>query len=303
MAEADSLTKYSWWGTGRNEPPENLKTKSQLSEMGLSPSKPVGVIETHKYDCLLYDCNDRSSSKPKRQLSDKQREALARNREKAKRNRAFQEWLDCEGGIELDRCHAVRWSKRVLANPTEHVILDTETTGLGDAEVIEIAIIDLQKTALLDTLIKPTITIPEEVIGIHGITDHDVADAPSFPEVAPKIVAALKDRKILIYNSAFDIRVLNYTRKLHNLQPFKLTGRCDCIMEWYSQWVGDWSDYWENYRWQPLGGGHRALGDCLAALDKIQMMAEDSEILLKPSWAEPKNGWDAWLKKHYPEAE
>ncbi len=48
------LTKYSWWGKP-NEPPLHLKTKKQLAELSLAPLKLVGVIETQKYNVLLYD--------------------------------------------------------------------------------------------------------------------------------------------------------------------------------------------------------------------------------------------------------
>ncbi|MFE6365904.1 hypothetical protein ACFVP3_38810 [Streptomyces sp. NPDC057806] len=46
----------------------------------------------------------------------------------------------------------------------------------------------------------------------------------------------------------------------------------DDVMIPYSDWVGDWSDYWGNNRWQPLNGGHRALGDCRAVLDCLRVM-------------------------------
>jgi len=46
------LAKYRWWGE-INEPPEHLKTKKQLSELGLAPLKPIGAIETQKYDVFL----------------------------------------------------------------------------------------------------------------------------------------------------------------------------------------------------------------------------------------------------------
>lgn len=35
------------------------------------------------------------------------------------------------------------------------VILDTETTGLHDAEIVQIAVIDHAGTVLLDTLVNP----------------------------------------------------------------------------------------------------------------------------------------------------
>jgi hypothetical protein len=41
-------------------------------------------------------------------------------------------------------------------------------------------------------------------------------------------------------------------------------------MEWVAQWAGNWSYYHKNYKWQPLNGEHRALGDCLAVLKKIK---------------------------------
>lgn len=42
----------------------------------------------------------------------------------------------------------------------------------------------------------------------------------------------------------------------------------------YSDWYGDWNDYFGNYQWQPLGGGHRALGDVRAVLDRLREMAK-----------------------------
>ena len=76
------LTKYSWWGEP-NEPPLHLKTKKQLGELGLSSLKPLGVIETRKYDVFLYDSTHPESCRPKRKPSPKQVETLTANRFKA----------------------------------------------------------------------------------------------------------------------------------------------------------------------------------------------------------------------------
>lgn len=52
------------------------------------------------------------------------------------------------------------------------LILDTETTGLdGDAEVVELAVIDCAGSVPLDTLVRPIGPIPVEAAAIHGITD------------------------------------------------------------------------------------------------------------------------------------
>ncbi len=77
---------------------------------------------------------------------------------------------------------AVLWAREQLTQE-EWVILDTETTGLYDAEIVEIAIINHCGEMLRATLIKPSISIPAEVTEIHGISDAMVADAPTFPEV------------------------------------------------------------------------------------------------------------------------
>lgn len=46
-----------------------------------------------------------------------------------------------------------------------------------------------------------------------------------------------------------------------------------CAMLEYATFVGTWHDYYRNYRYQPLGGGHRAVGDCRACLQVLQRMA------------------------------
>ncbi|MEG4197327.1 3'-5' exonuclease [Microcoleus sp. Pol12A5] len=274
------LIKYSWWGES-NEPPEHLKTKKQLGELGLSPLKPSGIIETRKYDVFLYDSTNPECCRPKRKPTPKQLEILAANRLKAKIKRDYQQWYREVGFIEKDRVSAVLWAREQLSQ-NDWVILDTETTGLDDAEMVEIAVINPLGEAVLNTFIKPTIPIPVEVTEVHGISDEMVADAPSFLEVYPRIVEVLKDKRILIYNAEFDIKILNYCCYLHGLSILNLKQRSECLMEWTAQWRGDWSNYYKNYRYFPLNGGHRALGDCTAALKLIKKMAADSDQINCP---------------------
>ncbi|MEG4838248.1 3'-5' exonuclease [Microcoleus sp. B9-D4] len=281
------LTKYSWWGES-NEPPPHLKTKKQLGELGLSPLKPSGIIETRKYDVFLYDPNNPECCRPKRKPSPKQLETLAANRLKAQIKRDYQEWYREVGFIERDRVSAVLWAREQLSK-NDLVILDTETTGLDDAEIVEIAIIDRTEETLLDTLIKPSIPIPAEAAEIHGITDEMVASAPSFPTIYPRIVEVLKDKQILIYNAEFDIKILNYCCRLHNLPILKLKKRSECLMEWVAQWRGDWNYYYKDYQYFPLNGGHRALEDCIAALQLIKKMAADSDRINCPVPIPQKN--------------
>jgi DNA polymerase-3 subunit epsilon len=171
-----------------------------------------------------------------------------------------------------DYQQAAKWAHDLLKK--DFVILDSETTGLGsDAEICELAIIDSTGRPLLSTLVKPQNSIPPDAIAIHGITNQMVQRSPVFAEIYSTIQRLVHDRLVVIYNAGYDKRILEQCCRFSVLP--NLTFPYDCAMNFYSQWVGEWSDYHGNYRWQKLpGGDHTALGDCLATLNVIQKMAE-----------------------------
>jgi len=176
--------------------------------------------------------------------------------------------------MNIDRWQApTDWARRALGD-TSAVILDTETTGLEyNAEIVQVAVIDMASRVLLDTLVKPTRPIPPDASRIHHITDAMVAAAPTFAELAPRLYHIIGGKRVLIYNASFDMRLLRQSATAANTHWPAMTA--DCVMEAYSAWVGDWSDYHGNYRWQRLpGGDHSALGDCRATLDVLRRMAE-----------------------------
>ncbi|MDP1624079.1 MAG: 3'-5' exonuclease [Bacteroidales bacterium] len=91
---------------------------------------------------------------------------------------------------------------------------DLETTGIKVAtdRIVEISIVRQQVdgTTEIKTLrINPEMPIPPEVIEIHGITDEDVKDCPTFKEVARELVKFLENCDLAGYNSNhFDIPLL-----------------------------------------------------------------------------------------------
>jgi DNA polymerase III subunit epsilon len=265
------MQRYNYWGSGSNEPPAHLKTKKQLAQMGLAAVNPLGLIETKKYTIFLYDPTSPKSTRSKRQPTPKQLENLKKGRVKSQ----YKAWYRNGGFMEEDRAETVGWARQLLQKGC--VIMDTETTGLGDAEIVEIAIISHQGDVLFNALIRPTIEIPRTAIAVHGITNEMVANAPTFPDIYPRIVQELNGKTVAIYQSDFDINILDYCCSLHRLRKFNLHTICLCF--WYSRWYGEYSSYWKNYKRQPLNGGHRALGDCLAALEVLkEMVADDPEI-------------------------
>lgn len=174
-----------------------------------------------------------------------------------------------------DRDKASEWARSLLACP-DCAILDTETTGLSrEDEIVQVAVLSADGRVLLDTLVRPTRSIPPDATAIHGITDRDVAGAPIFPEIYDQLRALLEANRIVIYNAEFDLRLLNQTLLKYGLPKWTFPpDRVDCAMLRYSAWIGEiWGD--GSYKWQKLvGGDHSALGDCRATLALIRRMAE-----------------------------
>jgi DNA polymerase-3 subunit epsilon len=176
--------------------------------------------------------------------------------------------------MDTDREKAAFWARSLLER-LDWVILDTETTGISrHDEIVQIAVLAPDGEALLDTLIRPTRSIPNEATVIHGITDADVADAPPFPKIFPRLKEIIAGKTVIIYNAPFDVRLIRQTLAIHNLPPPGIEGeQVECAMLQYSAWYGElWPD--GGYRWQRLrGGDHTALGDCRATLAVIRKMA------------------------------
>lgn len=286
MNKGNNITVYQWWGN-ENSPPSHLKTKKQLAQMGLKPVEPVGVIYCTEYDLYLYDPSNPKSATQKRKPTEKQLKALAKGREKQRYQQEYNEWFNNWGFIIRAENEAIISARKILNDKNNYLILDTETTGLYDAEIIEITIINLDREILFNSLVKPSVPIPAEAINVHGITNEMVADSPTFTEIYDEIKSIIMGKTVAIYNADFDVSILKYCCQLHKLKRLKF--ECYCIMDLYARYYGEYSDYHGNFKWQPLNGGHRATGDCLAALDLIEEMAnskvtEDLEALFKKNY-------------------
>ncbi len=95
------------------------------------------------------------------------------------------------------------------------VFFDIESTGLNVIRdrIIQIALIKFSPNIAdpeeMEMLINPGIPISEESISIHGITPADVANKPTFQQVASKIQNFIGDADLAGYNSnRFDIPIL-----------------------------------------------------------------------------------------------
>jgi DNA polymerase III subunit epsilon len=91
---------------------------------------------------------------------------------------------------------------------------DLETTGLNVTtdRIVEISILKISPDGHEESKtmrINPTIPIDPKAIAIHGITDEDVKDAPTFTDIARSLAKDLEGCDLAGYNSnKFDIPLL-----------------------------------------------------------------------------------------------
>jgi len=181
------------------------------------------------------------------------------------------------------RTRALRWAYDVLQGPL--LVLDTETTGLGQRDqIVQVAVIDGAGELLLDRLVRPTVPISPDAGRVHGITVEAVRDAPAFPEVYAELATVLKGRAIIAYNAEFDRKMLNQTCAAHALPPFPATP-WHCAMRRFAEYHGQWNYARQSFAWQKLStacalvgvapeGAHSALGDARLTLSLVQRLAE-----------------------------
>ncbi len=89
------------------------------------------------------------------------------------------------------------------------VVIDFETTGT-DAQVdriLEIGLVGYDRGELTfreGILVNPLIPVPEDARAVHGITDEELAGAPTFEQALPTLLERLAGRLPVAYNATFD---------------------------------------------------------------------------------------------------
>jgi DNA polymerase III epsilon subunit family exonuclease len=100
-------------------------------------------------------------------------------------------------------------------------IVDVEGNGASPPEIVELAMAEIK--AMVPTgnrkhwLIRPETPISPMVTRIHGIRNDDVADAPTFEEIADDVLTWLQDASIVGHNVKVDLDALK--RALPGWEP------------------------------------------------------------------------------------
>lgn len=98
--------------------------------------------------------------------------------------------------------------------PLAYSAFDCETTGTNPLtdEIVSVAVVRLgadgRETLRYSSLVRPSGPIPADATAVHGISDDDVASAPSFGELAGVLVRMLIGAVFTAHNVEFDLPML-----------------------------------------------------------------------------------------------
>ncbi len=168
----------------------------------------------------------------------------------------------------------------------DFVIFDVETTGLSAAygdRIIEVAVVKVRDGKIVDrfeSLINPQRDIPYVATMVHGITDHQVANAPYANEVIPKLCNFIGDACLIGHNLRFDLNFLNNECDLIGLDPLEDVFTLDTIRMAKGLYPG-MSSYALGSVVLNLGirqrGAHRAMEDVLMTTDLFLKLCDKAQ--------------------------
>lgn len=172
------------------------------------------------------------------------------------------------------------------------VIFDIESTGLSIAKdrIVQLAIIkifaDGTETLERCRLINPEMPIPPETTEIHGITDEDVANEPTFKQMAKGLSELIGDADLAGFNSnRFDVPMLMEEFNRAGVE-FDMTNRrsIDAWRIFQKMEPRNLKAAYKYYCGKDLEGAHDALNDTRATvevlmgqLDKYEGMTYDDD--------------------------
>lgn len=275
--------------------PDGLNHKTGLKRQGLAPTgEPVALYEYRTrrgYErCNLYDVAVTAPLDRRGESQARKAREAARDARRLEVQASFAEELAClERGALAEAQRD--WRKGLAdlqrwARDPNMLIVDTETTGLS-GRVIEIAVVALDGTPLLNTLVRATVPIEEGAHCVHGLSDADLVDAPTWPEVLALLGPVLQGRFCLAYNADFDRRACAASNAAHGLSnPLSDPQYWACAMTAYAPIGWDWSDRHQEWRWTSLRNAclqqatlpeadtHRALGGAQALARLVSKLAQ-----------------------------
>lgn len=161
------------------------------------------------------------------------------------------------------------------------VFLDLETTGLNVSSdrIVEISFLKISpngKEQWMNARVNPEMPIPPKVTAIHGISDADVADAPTFREISKNLAAFLEGCDLAGYNAIkFDIPVLaEEFLRTNNDFNFRKRRYVDVQVIFHKKEQRTLAAAYQFYCKKELKNAHSADADTLATYEVLKSQLE-----------------------------
>ena len=110
----------------------------------------------------------------------------------------------------------------------KEIVLDTETTGISIKEghrIVEIGCIELENLVptknKFHCYLNPERKVSEQALEIHGYTDEFLSNKKKFKEIVNEFLLFIKDKKLIIHNSEFDIAHINHELSILGLKQLE----------------------------------------------------------------------------------
>lgn len=175
-----------------------------------------------------------------------------------------------------------------------YVVVDVETTGtralFGDriTEVAAVVVRDGAIAEMFETLVNPQRPIPHFITALTQITSDMVKDAPTFDQVAPRLMSVLRGHVFTAHNARFDWRFVSM--EIQRATGHSIQGRQLCTVRLARKLLPQLPrrslDHVARYYGVSIGSRHRAGGDALATAECLVRMlrhAGDAGVL---TWAD-----------------
>jgi DNA polymerase-3 subunit epsilon len=189
-------------------------------------------------------------------------------------------WTDMDKAFAHD--DAILQARNVLTE--RYVIIDTETTGLVEPEVVQYAALTCDDQSQV-FFVRPSKPIESGATAIHHITDALILDAPTLDQLWLQIKPLLLTYNIIGYNVQYDLKALRKSAfQCGMLEVVPKQGYFD-VMLCYASLIGEIKPEYGSFRWWKLeeavqvagihyeGEAHDARSDVVATWNLLQWIA------------------------------
>lgn len=112
----------------------------------------------------------------------------------------------------------------------DFIVIDFETANERRNSACAIGVAVVREGIVVDSFAKlikpPEMRFSPWNTRIHGLTERDVANAPTFAEIWPELLSIVENQLVLAHNASFDVSVLRHSLHAASLPMPRLSCLC-----------------------------------------------------------------------------